>query len=112
MQEYSEIRDNLTARYQAIQDRLQKISGDVQHKNEPLNADFAEQAIQRENDEVLDALDQSIRLEMAQIEATLKRLDEGNYGICAKCEKKIPIKRLAALPYASLCVQCAEQTQN
>lgn len=111
MQEYETIRQQLTERYAAIQTRLQKITRDVQHANEPLNADFAEQAIQRENDEVLDALDNSIRAEMEQLQVTLKRLDEGTYGICEGCEKPIPIKRLKALPHASRCVACAEKAQ-
>jgi DnaK suppressor protein len=81
----------------------------VRRKDEPLDADFAEQAVERENDEVLDALDHSIRAEMAQIQTTLQRLEAGEYGICESCKKKIPLKRLAALPHASRCVACAEK---
>ena len=112
MQEYDTIRQQLTARYEAIQTRLQKISRDVQHVNEPLNADFAEQAVERENDEVLDALDSSIRAEMGQLQVTLKRLYEGAYGVCESCGNPIPIKRLEALPHASRCVACAEKAQT
>lgn len=111
MQEYDTIRQQLTTRFEAIQTRLQKISRDVQHANEPLNADFAEQAVQRENDEVLDALDNSIRTEIEQIQLTLRRLDEGIYGVCESCGKPIPLKRLEALPHASRCVTCAEKAQ-
>ncbi|MFN7930950.1 MAG: TraR/DksA C4-type zinc finger protein [Blastocatellia bacterium] len=108
MQEYDAIRQQLQTRYDEIQMRLSKIRRDVQHQNEPPHADFAEQATERENDEVLDALDHSIRAEMQQIQVTLKRLEAGEYGICENCEKKIPLKRLAALPHASRCVACAE----
>jgi RNA polymerase-binding protein DksA len=111
MQDYEPIRQQLTARYAAIQQRLQKITHDVQHVNEPLNADFAEQAVQRENDEVLDALDNSIRTELEQIQVTLQRLDDGTYGVCDGCGKPIPIQRLAALPHANRCVACAEKVQ-
>ena len=111
MQEYETIRQQLTARYESILTRLQKISRDVQHANEPLNADFAEQAVERENDEVLDALDSSIRAEMNQLQVTLKRLAEGVYGVCESCGNPIPFKRLEALPHASRCVACAEQAQ-
>lgn len=111
MQDYESIRQQLTARYATIQQRLQKITRDVQHINEPLNADFAEQAVQRENDEVLDALDNSIRAELAQLQATLQRLDDGTYGVCESCGKPIPLKRLKALPHASRCVACAEKAQ-
>lgn len=111
MQDYESIRQQLTERYATIQQRLQKITHDVQHVNEPLNADFAEQAVQRENDEVLDALDNSIRAELAQLQATLQRLDNGTYGVCESCGKPIPLQRLKALPHTSRCVACAEKAQ-
>ena len=65
--------------------------------------------MQLENDEVLTALDDSIRLEMKQIQETLERLRTGQYGICATCQLKIPLRRLTALPHVSHCVSCAEK---
>jgi DnaK suppressor DksA-like protein len=65
MAKHQEIRQKLAGRYAEIQHRLEKITNDA---NKPLDADFEEQAVERENDEVLDALDSSIRAEMAQIE--------------------------------------------
>ncbi|HEX4946740.1 MAG TPA: TraR/DksA family transcriptional regulator [Blastocatellia bacterium] len=112
MEDYEPIRQQLNERHAAIRMRLQKITRDVQHANEPLNADFAEQAVQRENDEVLDALDNSIRAEIKQIETTLQRLEEGTYGVCESCGKRIPLKRLKALPHASRCVACAENVER
>lgn len=38
--------------------------------------------------------------------AALKRMDEGNYGICAGCGNEINEDRLVALPYASTCIKC------
>ncbi len=40
------------------------------------------------------------------IENALKRINEGRYGICLKCGKKIPEERLRALPSAVLCIAC------
>lgn len=42
---------------------------------------------------------------LAQVNAALQRLDEGKYGICARCGKPIPPRRLESLPYATLCVE-------
>ena len=42
---------------------------------------------------------------LAQVNAALQRLDEGKYGICARCGKAIPSRRLEAIPYATLCVE-------
>ncbi len=111
MNEYQEIRERLVSRRNEISQRLARITQDVRHTREPLNADFAEQAVQRENDEVLAALDDSIRNELQQIQVTLARLDRGEYGVCEICGGQIAIKRLMALPYASRCVKCAAQSQ-
>jgi DnaK suppressor protein len=42
----------------------------------------------------------------AQVNAALKRLDEGTYGTCSSCGKPIPPERLEALPFADQCVAC------
>ncbi|GBD84692.1 general stress protein 16O [bacterium BMS3Abin02] len=44
---------------------------------------------------------------LAQVEDALRRLDAGTYGICVDCGKRIPAARLTALPYTTLCVECA-----
>lgn len=52
-------------------------------------------------------LDRSVRL-LRQIEEALRRLDKGEYGICANCEEEIGPKRLRALPWAQFCLKCQE----
>lgn len=112
MGEYDTIRENLTSRYEEIQSRLIKIMKDRRHVNQPLEKDFAEQATETENDEVLDALDLKIRAEMEQIEKTLERLESGEYGICVACGEPIPEQRLLALPEAIRCVSCEEKVAS
>ncbi len=95
------LRDELTSRIEAIE-------SDVHHKKEPVEKDFAEQVTQRENDEVLLAIDGEAHQTVMLIDAALARIKSGSYGICAKCGEEIPEKRLIALPYATTCVNCAE----
>jgi RNA polymerase-binding protein DksA len=95
------LRDELTRRIEAI-------DADIHHKKEPVEKDFAEQVTQRENDEVLTAIDEEAQQTVMLIDAALVRIKNGNYGICAKCGEEIPAKRLKALPYATTCVRCAE----
>ena len=47
-----------------------------------------------------------------QIESSLERIEEGSYGQCEECGVKIPKSRLNAIPYATLCVRCAEQQEQ
>ena len=108
MNDYQDLRLLLNDRLAEISGRLQKISGEAVNDREALNPDFAEQAVERENEEVLEALDGSIRTEIEQIRNSLKRLDSGEYGNCAVCGTRIPLKRLQALPFATSCVSCAK----
>jgi DnaK suppressor protein len=40
--------------------------------------------------------------------AALRRIQEGNFGICQECEEEIHPKRLAAVPWATFCIRCQE----
>jgi RNA polymerase-binding protein DksA len=44
---------------------------------------------------------------LAEIDGAIARLNAGTYGICERCERPIGAPRLAALPAAELCVDCA-----
>ena len=42
------------------------------------------------------------------IGAALKRIENGEFGICLDCEELISHKRLAAVPWAAYCLHCQE----
>ncbi len=44
---------------------------------------------------------------LRQIDAALKRLDEGDFGICLNCDEPIAVKRLELDPAVSTCIKCA-----
>lgn len=43
-----------------------------------------------------------------QARAALDRLRTGRYGVCESCGRSVGNARLAALPWATQCVRCAE----
>lgn len=45
------------------------------------------------------------------IDEALNRLKDGTYGICAECEVEISEKRLQAVPFAKLCVECQSKAE-
>jgi DnaK suppressor protein len=50
---------------------------------------------------------------LAQVNAALQRIEQGTYGICDNCGQPINEKRLEALPWAALCLNCeAEQSSS
>lgn len=46
---------------------------------------------------------------LREISDSLRRIDEGSYGICMECEEPISTKRLDAVPWARYCVSCQER---
>jgi len=50
--------------------------------------------------------------ELAQIDQALLRLGQGKYGQCAGCNLKIPVARLNALPYSTLCIVCQREAEK
>jgi DnaK suppressor protein len=51
-------------------------------------------------------------LRLRAIEEALQRIDSGEYGLCQRCEESISAKRLAAVPWANLCLACQEDSEN
>jgi len=43
---------------------------------------------------------------LSEVDAALRRMDNGTHGICELCGEDIPLKRLVAIPVARLCVDC------
>lgn len=46
---------------------------------------------------------------LGSIDAALKRIEDGTYGICTNCGRPISEERLEALPWAELCIDCARR---
>lgn len=104
MAAYDKTRIALQTKLEGLRQRLGKIQRNLREAPDP---DSEEQALGRENDEVLEQLDDSGRAEIAMIEAALARINAGTYGICAQCGNPIAPPRLEALPYTTLCINCA-----
>jgi len=47
--------------------------------------------------------------ELVRVQHALRAIAEGTYGLCQRCREPIAVARLDAMPYAVLCVGCAER---
>jgi DnaK suppressor protein len=47
-----------------------------------------------------------------KIQAALRRIKDGDYGICEECGEDIALGRLKARPTAELCIQCKQKQEN
>ncbi len=100
-----QLKAQFTKRIIELQQRVNSIHQDFADGR---NADWAEQAGERENDEVLNALESEAKVEIQQLSNAIKLINEGNYGICQACGEGIAKKRLAVQPAALKCIQCAD----
>jgi RNA polymerase-binding transcription factor DksA len=104
MEQFDDLKQKLTERKAKLEDLLNRVEKSARRQ---LDKSYEEQAIQRENEEVLTSLDNSLNQEYEDIEKALFRLENGTYGICENCGGKIASARLEALPHTNLCINCA-----
>ena len=51
------------------------------------------------------------RIELNNIDGALRRIDEGSFGYCVRCEEEIAVKRLEFDPATPVCVACASKAE-
>lgn len=98
-------RGRLRQRLSELLERVGRIESDLRTPGSP---DSEDRAIEAENEEVLERLDDSERREIGEIRAALERIEGGTYGTCVTCGDPIAARRLEVLPYTSHCIECAE----
>ena len=85
---------------------LERDVGDLTFSNE------IDLASSLEGREMVFQLTSRDRNELRLIEEAVFRINEGTYGACESCEKKISLKRLQSMPLTSLCIECQEAAEN
>ena len=90
-----EIRKTLEARLHELTER---------HKED----DSEERATEIADEEILEGIGSAGLNEVRQIKNALERLRVGTYGACTQCGEEIAERRLQAVPYAALCIKCAD----
>ena len=76
------------------------------------SGDSADVAFDATGDEMASHLAEMDSRELEQIERALVRLKQGTYGVCESCAQKIPVGRLNALPYSTLCIDCQRERER
>lgn len=99
-----DMREQLEHKKAELESRLERITANVRRT---LENDSEERAKQLEDNEVVDALGNEAREELAKISAALSRMESGDYGACVDCGMPIAADRIKAYPYASECIDCA-----
>ena len=72
-------------------------------------ADDATSTYDRELDATLE--DNEERM-LDAIDAALKRIDDGTYGVCTNCGEPIAAERLEAVPWTTQCIDCKRKEER
>ena len=74
--------------------------------------DVVDGAADSVEDEVASELVEVESRELARVEHSMEQMREGRYGVCEACGSNIPLARLNALPYATLCIRCQREVEQ
>ena len=80
-----------------------KQQNDLQEHNV---GDEVDAAGDSEEKELIFGLNDNEKVILNLIDAALKKIEAGKYGLCENCSAKILIERLKAMPYARYCMNC------
>lgn len=105
------LRQELSARREALRAVLR---GDLTALTELTQStgDLAEVALDTAHEQVTSQLAEAESSEIAKIDEAISRFSDGSYGACEGCAKPIPLARLEALPYATLCIKCQVKLED
>lgn len=104
---------SLVARRSELRKRLGMELDDLGHaKQSSAAGDTADAAFDSSGEELASQLAEIESRELQQIERAIKRLKQGSYGVCEGCACKIPVARLNALPYSTLCIKCQREMEH
>jgi DnaK suppressor protein len=105
---------------QRLEDLRAELTERVDHLSEPPELGDAQGFGKRIGDGTTEAIRRltdigvgsSFEERLDRVERAMQKLDEGSYGICDACSKRIPPPRLQAMPESVLCVTCAGQRRR
>ena len=102
---------SLTSRRDELRRRLGGQLKDLRNYKSNDTGDSADAAFDSGSEEVSSQLAELEARELSQIERSLARLKQGNFGVCEGCQKKIPVSRLNALPFSTTCIECQREME-
>lgn len=113
---------NLEHHRQTLRDMRRRVTGKLEHVAESIREDsnpagslshapvhLADAAQDIVADVEILATEHDI---LRKIDDALARLDDGSYGKCVQCGQRIGRERIAAVPYAALCIHCARKNEG
>ena len=92
--------------------KLSALDNDSRDFETDIAQDAADKAESSYTKEFLLSLSDAERDQLFQIDAALGRIETKDFGFCQMCQKEIGKKRLNALPWTPLCIECQEKSES
>jgi len=106
------MREILIVRRDALRKALAGDLSALRELRSQSSGDLIDVALDSAQDELNSQIAEVESRELANIENALERMRSGHYGVCEGCSCKIPMARLSALPYATLCIECQREAEK
>lgn len=106
------MRDILVLRRDALRKALAGDLSLLKELREQTAGDVVDFALDSAQHEINSQLAEVESKELGYIENALERMRAGQYGVCEGCSIRIPLARLNALPYATLCIDCQRDNER
>ena len=104
-------RDRLEVKKEEILETFTKNKNYGKEADGEPSQDIADKAANSYTKEFLFSLSNSERQLLKQVDEALSRIEDRRYGVCASCEDSLNLKRLQAVPWATLCIGCQEKQE-
>ncbi len=102
----------LLARRDELLHKLNEDLSNLRNTAPDSTGDAADAAFEAGSEEMASQLAELDSRELSQIDRALARLKMGTYGLCEFCQGKIPVGRLNALPFSTLCIDCQREIEQ
>jgi DnaK suppressor protein len=108
---YRVLKDMLAERRREVQEKLRSLRETL-----PVEAGMVRDAEEQSVDDFVTEVDMALMQmkseTLSKIDQAIARLEDGTYGLCQECDREIAAARLKALPFAALCRDCQEDTED
>ena len=114
------MRINTLKHFQSLLEKIRtEIVGDVEKAHHNIKSNEAEQMADISDDaarsygrKLQGELEEHEWVKLKQVEVALKKVEDGEYGICEQCEQEILETRLEIMPYTEFCMQCLSEIEK
>ncbi len=111
-QQLHEAKQRLEKMRREVIQGLQDASNAARELGQDAVPDIGDMSANTYSRDILLNLNEAQQQKIRDIDAALDRLENGVYGLCARCEEEIPLRRMEVRPFSRYCVECKTEVEK